>query len=683
MDDRTETAAAVTPHLAGRAAPPEEPVATLKVGGANVRIDGPHALPVAEVQTRSAQGPSQALNFVDPAQLLLQAGQLAMQMQSRWTELERREQEFAEWQIRLERDQGDFERHIVTQQTEMEERQAARLASETALARRMSSLDDELQSLESQLDVLESAKRDIDEQRAELRREIDSELAHERAELARQKSLIAAEQARLQELADELLGQQQQALDRVEERLRTEREQLWQTLTAEWETHRKQFEAEQTAWESSRAERDRDLRTRESTLSEREATAARLQSEGDSLRRQYEALLSRWDEDLAELRHAWEQEHQTARQQSEKELVDLRQNELDAIEVARGEWETLRQNQWADLQKERQLLESRIRFQQEHLEKSRHDMERDQLDFRRERQLELQRWEELERQNQRRVQQLDLYRLALEEREKSVARERDAISRQREAISSETHQERLEYEGERIAWEEDRRIQQAELKRREEALTLQSENIELRRLRLEKLRSELEETHRATLELRLSVEEAWVKLVQPNGDEPARVAVESARADLQQYYRQLHDDLIEQRRDLLETQARFERLRVEFQDERQTLTNWISERDEHLRHKESLVRQQSSELNLSEIAWKQSRDQWLQEKLEAETVIRRLLTELTDRHRLAPDDISLEHASPAELDRQRVFEAADPAASAEGLPAPHWRWTESRAPRDA
>jgi hypothetical protein len=408
-----------------------------------------------------------------------------------------------------------------------------------------------------------------------------------------------------------------------------------------------------------------------------------LQSEGESLRREYEQLLARWDQELAALRHAWEQEQQTAHELTEKELVALRQTELEAIEVARGEWETLRQSQWAELQKERQLLESRIRFQQEHLEKSRNDLERDQLEFRRERQLEMQRWEELDRQNLRRIQQLDLYRLALEEREKSIARERDAISRQREAISSETHQERLEYESERVAWEEERRIQQAELKRREETLTLQSENIELRRLRLEKLRSELEETHRATLELRLAVEDAWVKLVQPAGDEPARAAVEGARADLQQYYRQLHDDLIDQRRDLLETQARFERLRVEFQDERQTLTNWVSERDEQLRQKEELVRRQSTELNLSDLAWKQAREKWLQEKLEAEAVIRRLLTELTDRHRLTPDDISLEHATPAELDRQRVFEVSEPEASAGRSPAPHWRWTEERSQRDA
>ena len=671
VDSRSDAPAYVLPEL---------PAQLRETGRAAVRIDGTH-LPSSDASIRSVPPPKAGHHFGDTADLLMQAGQMAMQMQSRWAELERREQELLDWQTRLERDQTEFERHIVSQQTEFEERQAALLANETALARRMSSLDHELEALESQLDVLESAKREIDQQRHSLREEVAADLDRERAELSRQRAKIESEHARLQQLADDLLQQQQQAAERVDERLRIEREQLWQTLTSEWETHRQNFDAERAAWETSRDDSAARLQERESTIAEREATAERLKAEGEALRSEFQQLLTRWDAELASYRHAWEQEQQTAREELDKDLVALRQRELDAIELARGEWEVLRQGQWNELQKERQLLESRIRFQQEHLEKSRGELEASQLEFRRERQLELQRWEDLDRQNSRRVAQLDLYRLALEEREKSLGRERESISRQREALSSEAHHERLEYEAERVAWEEERRIRQAELKRREDALALQSENIELRRLRLEKLRSELEETHRSTLELRLSVEEAWVRLVQPVGDETARETVEQARADLQQYYRQLHDDLIEQRRDLLESQARFERIRVEFQDERQTLTNWITERDEQLRSKEEFIRRQATELTQSDVAWTRARERWLQEKLEAETVIRRLLTELTDRHRMTPDDISLESATPAELDRQRIFEAAEPAEPSSGPAAPHWRWTEQRHPR--
>jgi hypothetical protein len=214
-----------------------------------------------------------------------------------------------------------------------------------------------------------------------------------------------------------------------------------------------------------------------------------------------------------------------------------------------------------------------------------------------------------------------------------LERERDVLEKTRRAFSSSVDQDRQILQREQIAWQNERQIQQAELLRQQELYTSHAEGLESRRIRLERLRNELEETHRATLEMRLAVEEAWVELTQAAGQDLAREKVEQVRNTLVGYYRQLHDGVVEQRREHLEAQTRFERLRAEFHDERQKLMDWISGRDQELRLGEERLRLATAEAAMRDAAWQSARDRWMQEKAEAEQVIRKLLSDLGNQHR--------------------------------------------------
>ena len=169
--------------------------------------------------------------------------------------------------------------------------------------------------------------------------------------------------------------------------------------------------------------------------------------------------------------------------------------------------------------------------------------------------------------------------------------------------------------------------------RQQELYSSHADGLESRRIRLEKLRTELEDTHRSTLEMRLAVEEAWVELTQAAGQEAARQRVEQVRNTLVGYYRQLHEGIVEQRREHLESQTKFERLRAEFHDERQKLMEWISTRDQELRIGEERLRLSAADAATRDAAWQAARDRWMREKAEAEQVIRKLLAELGNQHR--------------------------------------------------
>ena len=134
-------------------------------------------------------------------------------------------------------------------------------------------------------------------------------------------------------------------------------------------------------------------------------------------------------------------------------------------------------------------------------------------------------------------------------------------------------------------------------------------------------------------QVRLAVEEAWVELTQSAGQETARLRVEQVREALVGHYRELHDGIVEQRRDHLESQTKFERLRAEFHDERQKLMEWISTRDQELQIGEERLRLAATDASMRDSAWQAARDRWMEEKAEAEQVIRKLLAELGNQHR--------------------------------------------------
>jgi hypothetical protein len=312
-------------------------------------------------------------------------------------------------------------------------------------------------------------------------------------------------------------------------------------------------------------------------------------------------------------------------------LQELEQQKLEqehTLGELREELERELDAQRLQLKQQRSIFDNRIRFQQEHLQKSRQELETVQRELRVDQQQAQLREEHRDTLLRLRSVQLDHARLLIEERENSIEREQQLLAKARRAFENESQKDRDHLRNERETWDQERQSQHAEIRRQQDMLTLHAENLEGRRARLDQLRAELEETHRNTLEMRMAVEEAWAQLSQAAGGQVAKQRVDEAREALSEHYRHLREALSQQRQEIVEAQTLFQRQKDEFRDERQTLTEWVAERDEKLRLREEEVGREAAALDSRDVVWRDVRDRWMQEKIEAEQIIRDLLKQL-------------------------------------------------------
>ena len=657
-------------------APVEHPDSrTLSLHGSELRIDSPHVpVNIGEFAVATSTPPVSTPASLTPApvipransQLLLEAGRILEQLQVQDADLTQRQSLLEERQSAFEAEKRLFRSRWATDDAILEERRLKLKSDEAVLAQRLGDAQAILAKIDAARLAFEQERADIERRRAAQRDELLAELQQDRQAIDADRRELAQEFERARALTASLDERLRETTAEAERLIQGERERLWQTLITEWEVRRAQFQTDHDAWlavvQAEKVEIEREkafyeaaVRNAESDFAAarleqeaelqalREAEIAKLQAERANLFDKIQAEREDWEEALseqdAELQATREQQAVAlqAERQQHAESLQVERNELVAerneLGSERGEWNQTRSSQLAELQGERAVLENRIRFQQEHLEKLRADLDRAQNEHRRDRQVERQRLEDDSRQIVRRMRQIDLYRASIDEREKSLERERDVLEKSRRAFSSSVDVDRLNLQREQSAWQAERQIQQSELLRQQELYSSHADGLESRRIRLEKLRTELEDTHRSTLEMRLAVEEAWVELTQAAGQEAARQRVEQVRNTLVGYYRQLHEGIVEQRREHLESQTKFERLRAEFHDERRKLMEWISTRDQELRVGEERLRLSAADASTRDAAWQAARDRWMREKAEAEQVIRKLLAELGNQHR--------------------------------------------------
>ena len=672
MDERKIDAA--PPRLPQFVEPPAQESGFLTVGQTGIRIDGQHATASERTVEAASAIPTAASRAVPRpnSKLLADAGLLLQQMLGKETDLEQREAAVEQRLSELEADRLRFQSLRIQQFEELEQNRLRLQSEEAALRERVATAESLLKRIDADRLTLERERIDVERRRAAVREEVLAELQLERQAIETERSELAAEHARARALTASLEEQHRQATVEAERLIRSERERLWQALIGEWEERRSQFQTEHDQWlatsQAEKLEIEREKAFYEAAVRETESDfAAARATQAAELQATREQHLTRID--------AERQQHQTAlmaergewqqrRAASESELFAQRDRELAILQSQRDEWDRTYTVQRAELHNERSVLESRIRFQQEHLEKLRTDLERAQNEHRHERQVERQHLEESAQLLLKRMRQIDLYRASVEEREKSLERERSVLDKSRRTLSSTSDLDRISLQAEREAWEHERQIQQAELRRQQDLLTSHSETLESRRIRLDKLRAELEDTHRATLEMRLAVEETWVDLTQSAGQDEARLRVEQVRHALVGYYGQLHEGLVAQRQEHLDAQTKFERLRTEFLDERQKLMDWIASRDNELRVAEERLRIATADSTARDSAWQSARERWLLEKAEAEQVIRKLLVELGNQHRDAPINAGTPSAFPMMVEsKSSMLTTAMPTAS--------------------
>ncbi|MCH7990565.1 MAG: hypothetical protein IID46_15600, partial [Planctomycetes bacterium] len=619
------TSSASVPHAASSHGGPIPDVESVR--GIDLRVDGAHPVaspsPENSVDQRThqtaapatplASGSSQSLSGNDfpplkglspirssakEDELLFQAGQIAEHLRTQLTELDRREQTLNEQLALLDQERRALRLWAQQLEDEMLERSKRLQAKESSFATKIADCEKLVCELEEQEQILINARNQLDIERAGLKEQIYQELDADRLKLHEAQQKLETERTRLSEQIKANQQEHERSLENLHSELDAERDRIREELIAELETDRYDLETQKLSWTTQRDEE---------------------RSQIDRDRENNEEAFRRAEQEINSLRGTKEEELEREKQEHDENLQREREELRQEIEQKQ-----------AELKQERVILENRVRFQQDHLHKMRQEVEAAQKELRfdqQHKQAELTEHETLQR---LRATQLHHYRILLEERENSIQREHELVIQSRQSIETETTTCRERFRNEREAWDQERQTQRAENRRQQDMLTLHAENLEARRERLDLLRTELEETHRHTLELRMSVEEALAQLAQATDDESARIRVDEAREALSEHYRHLREAVSQQHRELTEALLLLQREKEEFQEESQNRSEMQNQRDEKLHQWEEQLAREAESIDTKQASWRATRDSWMQEKTEAEHVIRGLLQQLTD-----------------------------------------------------
>jgi hypothetical protein len=395
------------------------------------------------------------------------------------------------------------------------------------------------------------------------------------------------------------------------------REQLLQTQLAQFDNERRQFRLLAGQRELELAEREGVVERERAELDQRQQQVAA----NEASQHELQLVLLRERRDLQEEREQFAAD-QVALREALAEEVRATQTRLDrdrdeaAADVAR-----IRE----ELQRDQQLSESRLRFREEHLQRTMREFEQHQLEFRVEQQQGRTRLAETEQQLLLRRQQLAGIRASLEAHEGSLERDRQWLQIERRGLEARVQQDRDRLRSEQHDWTVSRTEQLADIERKQEQLRLHAAALETRRQQLEELRREVERTHGESLELRLAVEEAYAELTRTVGEEATRERVEQARLLLAEHYRNSRDTLAIHRQELEQLQARLAKERNDLLYERQALAEWVAAQEQLLAGRAAALDRDHAALQSRELAWRQAEDRWHSERQQAETIIRDLL----------------------------------------------------------
>jgi hypothetical protein len=636
----------------------------------------PAACPGLAPMTERPQGSQGALQSPPfsrrEEEVLRQTGQIAAHLRTEREEIERRESALHEQHALLDQEWRNARLWVQEFEEDMLKRQAECKAREAALNEKINACESLVSDLEEQERLVLGLRDQMSSERAGLRTVVERDLEIERITIQQTQEALQEERRALAEEIEKRRSEREEMVRSLQGQLQNERAALRGQIDAQLAAERAALESERAAWNRQRAIEEEELSKRRDvaqSASERaqdELHAVR-RREFDELRRERQAFEAqdlaarqtlaaerekleadrrRFSEELAELKRIQIEEIDRERA-CVREEIDSSRRELDTVRTRieedlkqrvearelslRDEQKKLEdqhRDQLSRLEQERNLLENRVRFQQEHLQKARQEVEAAQNELRRQHQADRTDLEEREAAWRLRYEQLTHVRALVEEREQSLAREQSLESDQRQTREAELKSREQEFVRERDAWIESRQDREAELERRETLVAAESDRLEKRRERLEALRSELEETHRATLEMRMAIEEVWAQLSETAGVETAKRRLAETQRRLQDDTQQARDTIERERKELVLLQASVQSLRHELAKESQDAAIAAKERREELEHQSRALSDNAAGLRTREEQLHALREQWIGEKIEVERIIRGLLIQL-------------------------------------------------------
>ncbi len=652
------------------------------------------ALPVGigdvhEVRLRglsSAGGTSEARSQVD---LFVQASQVAENLRAQVNELERRERNLNEQLTQFDREQRSLRMRAQNAEEELHLRTEQLAQQEQQFAERFQATEQLLAELKLRERELTQANAALEQQRAMLRQQLERQLDVDKAAMQHSQALANSERKQLNDERERLLREQQVILETVkqeieQEKLRLRKEYAWE-LDGEIEHFRNQRDAWETQKGRDQEQLAEDQRIQEDALRKLQAEWAeqrrQQQADLDATRRQVEQhrqqLLREHEEALRRLQLNWESERQSLRVQWAADLdeekrrfaleqaasVSARDADRSIMQRDREAHDGYVQKSMAELQNQRKFLEADLKqAREEHARLLRTDLGevvQQKAEWERERAAQSARikemqgeleaaqqevaksWQSSQAQIVKRHEDLDhreghlkQYRQCLEDRETSLARESETVQRLIADRSSEVESERRQLERQRQEFEQRRTIDQNALRQQQEQRSLDVEKLDARRQRMEMMRSEMESANRLALEARLAMEEVWAELLPAVDSETARRRIEAGRGAIAEHYRRLRDELELERQELqlerLQFQDHSRRQQDQLRAEREQRPASLAIREEQVRLSEQRLKAEADEWEKRESKWRIARVQWLEEKLEAERIIRGLLDQVTD-----------------------------------------------------
>jgi len=574
--------------------------------------------------------------------LLVQTAAVVEQIQAQADDLARREKAFRSQQGQLDQERRAF--RYEQQQFETDTARARNTidSRREELAVESDQLRQERAQLRADREVAATEFRRLQADRAGYRQELQAELHQDRAELQASSAQLDERQNRLAELEVTL------EKDRAE--FRESQETARVLLDEELTRRRAEVESQIEADRSRMVEEVNEAAVTQQLRSQRE----QLEKERRRFRQDIEEWEQKKKQETVEFRRRQEQ-FDAERRQTEQEIDELRRGVWDEIDAERVEHqtrllnETRRANEkWEQSQEEntrqRAIEESRIRFQQDHLQRLRDEIETAQNQLRVEYQKSRRRLEEMLEIQRLRDRQLNRRREMYLHLEHSLARRQDTVAQLQHAVESHSMRERERLGAERKSWELKLQSQNAENRRQADLVALHAEDLEKRRSRLDALRTEIEARHSKLLETQLAVDETWAQLSQVTGDDRVQERVAQSRTELSEYSASLRESFVTQQAEVQAACEQLESQRLELQRERQQLTEVFDDQEQHFRRRENSLTDQLVQVEQQEADWRETRDAWFQERLQSEQTIHNLLAELSEASATQGEAVS-----PAEL----------------------------------
>ncbi len=509
------------------------------------------------------------------------------------------------------------------------------LQQATAAAERLHAQYASLRLQEEQLEVrageVEALRVELERSRAATqaqaeRREEDidrkrSELNDLYSQFNEREKTIAEYEERLKQLEIELQRKREAMTAEVMREVEVERAgllQLQKTFTVDRDNFSLEMTQKREKWEN-------ELNVRRENLDrERERLEGAVRNEVNAEFEDFRREKGEWLTDHQQknqLLHDQMEELQQQREQFENHLNGERQRMESELAIERDKFN-----------REQTVLGNRYRFQLEHLNRSREELDSELRLFRREKQQLQVDSTDFRELHQQRLDQFEHYRQLLAERETAIQRQMQLLQDATKTQEAETASVRRRRNEDREQWDLEQKKQRVELQRQSELLAAQAENLEERHHRLDELRDELEHTHAATLEARIAVEEIFAQISQSISPEAAEERVAGARTAISEHYRKLRDSLADERGELNRERETIDSKMNELREVRSELSDWIAEREEKLRLKDVQLTEYEDSSDEREQAWRNAQRRWQNERIEAEGIIRDLLKQISDIH---------------------------------------------------